>query len=75
MSIFIDDFKKLYDGVEFKIPGYLNPVRIVAWVICGTCDLCAKALFLNVQKYDGTYGCPHCQIKTKKMNNVQIYPF
>ena len=44
-------------------------------VISGTCELPAKALFLNIQNYNGKFLCPNCEIKTQLVENVQVYPF
>ena len=74
MSSFIKDLKALYRGINFRLPN-LNTVRIKGLVISGTCNLCAKALFLNIQKFNATYGCPNCSIKTRRIDKVQVYPF
>ena len=74
MKSFLNDLKKLYNGVEFKLPNF-NTIRVRGIVISGTCDLCAKALFMNIQQYNATYGCPNCKIKTRRVDNVQTYPF
>ncbi|KAF4518656.1 hypothetical protein B566_EDAN002690 [Ephemera danica] len=32
-------------------------------ILCGTCDLPAKALVLNMNQFNGKYGCPKCLTK------------
>ncbi|XP_023246607.1 regulator of chromosome condensation-like [Copidosoma floridanum] len=44
-------------------------------IISGTCDLPAKALFMNIQQYNGRNDCPNCEIETKRIDNHQMYPF
>ncbi|XP_066599926.1 uncharacterized protein [Prorops nasuta] len=43
-----DSLKLLYEGISVKINTSNIPVTIKGIVICGTCDLPAKALFLNM---------------------------
>ena len=31
-----------------------------AMLLCGTCDLPAKAIVYNMKQYNGEYGCSHC---------------
>ncbi|XP_057336342.1 uncharacterized protein LOC130674907 [Microplitis mediator] len=44
-------------------------------IICGTCDLPAKATFLNMKGHTGIFGCCHCKIQSKYFNKRRIYPF
>ena len=74
MNSFVKDLKALYRGVEFKLRNF-NLVRIKGLVVSGTYDLCAKALFLNIQKFNATYGCPNCTIKTRRVDHVQRYTY
>lgn len=60
-----------------------NPARevIVRRILMkGTCDLPAKAQFLNVTQFNGDYGCPACYCKgqniaTASGGSVHVYPF
>lgn len=56
----LNDLRVLRNGVQVEIPGQLNPVVIKAMVLNGTCDMPAKALFLNFKSYNGYYGCTAC---------------
>ncbi|CAG5078015.1 Protein of unknown function, partial [Cotesia congregata] len=64
-------FKKIFSS----IPGHQNPVKIRGMIICGTCDLPAKAGFLNMKGHRGIYGCCKCKIKSEKLGNFRIFPY
>lgn len=68
----------LKNGVEFKNLDKEEPIRVKGEVICGTCDLPAKALFLNIKQCNAAYGCQHCTIHSKpaSQNSLnRIYSF
>lgn len=49
-------------------------------LLCGTCDLPAKAMAYNMMQYNGEYGCSHCLQKGKtfkvgERGSVHIYPY
>ena len=75
MGVFRDSLKKLYDGVMFSIPNCSDLLKVRGIVMCGTCDLPAKAQFLNMEQYNGDYGCHNCKQKGERFDNVHIYPF
>ncbi|KAK3909659.1 Halomucin [Frankliniella fusca] len=67
---------------EFSREGYLlnrpdgPPVRVKGMVLCGTCDMPAKSLFLRFKQFNGFYGCPKCLHKGEQYGtNVHIYPY
>lgn len=74
MGVFRDSLKKLFKGVDFKI-NKKETVKCRGMIICGTCDLCAKSLFLNMKQYNGWYGCQKCRIRGERIGNVQVYPY
>lgn len=74
-SVFENDLKKLVKGVDFKVGNEQQTIKVKALISSGTCDLPAKALFLNLQQFNGKHGCPHCEIETKRIENTQTYPF
>lgn len=71
---FRESLKKLYKGVIF-ITNLKEKIKVRGLIICGTCDLQAKSLFLNMKLYSGYYGCLKCKIRGERIGNVQIYPF
>uniref|UniRef100_A0ABD2WF79 Uncharacterized protein n=1 Tax=Trichogramma kaykai TaxID=54128 RepID=A0ABD2WF79_9HYME len=76
LSVFEPDLQKLYTGIDFAIPNEHQTIKVRGLIACGTCDLPAKAIFLNLQQYNGKHGCPHCEIETKKIDNkYQTYPY
>ncbi|KAE8739415.1 hypothetical protein FOCC_FOCC015083 [Frankliniella occidentalis] len=68
---------------EFKRDGYLlqrpdgPPVRVRGILLCGTCDMPAKSLFLRIKQFNGFYGCPRCLHKgeTYEDTNVHVYRY
>lgn len=70
-----EDFHSLNKGVQFRIPNLVEPVLVKGIVICGTCRLSAKAIFLNMSHPTSTYGCQKCKSKSFKINNQAVYKF
>ena len=51
-----------------------------AMLLCGTCDLLAKAMVYNMTQFNGNYGCSHClqsgkQLAVSSRRKVHIYPY
>ncbi|KAJ8669398.1 hypothetical protein QAD02_000657 [Eretmocerus hayati] len=44
-------------------------------IISGSCDLPAKATFVNMTSHSSKNGCPNCKIETIKIENTVTYPF
>ena len=49
-------------------------------LLCGTCDLPAKVIVLNMKQYNGEYGCSHCFQSGKQLTldtggKVHVYPY
>ncbi|KAE8742171.1 hypothetical protein FOCC_FOCC012311 [Frankliniella occidentalis] len=70
-----EDFHSLNKGVQFRVPEVPEPVLVRGIVICGVCDLTAKALFLNMSHPSSTFGCQKCKIRSVKENNQAVYKF
>lgn len=75
MSKFVDSIQKLYRGVKLFIRDLGTVEEIKAMIICGTCDLPAKALFLNMVQYNGKYGCQKCKIESEKVDNTRVHRY
>ena len=71
------DIKK--NGVEVNIPNRDSPVVVHAMLIGGTCDLPAKCMVLNMNQFNGRYGCAKCLQQGKSVpsgkGSVWIFPF
>ncbi|XP_034937004.1 uncharacterized protein [Chelonus insularis] len=66
--------------VFFQTPETTVPITIKALLICGTCDIPAKADFLNHSHHNGFYGCTLCyssdyNISGTNFGNTHVYPF
>ena len=46
-------------GIEVTLPGNAKEV-VKAQLICAVMDLPAKAALLNINQYNGAFGCPTC---------------
>ncbi|KAJ8038200.1 hypothetical protein HOLleu_15545 [Holothuria leucospilota] len=74
----IESLQKLYEGVDVILPdGETKKVR--GFLLCGTCDLPAKALVLNMTQFNGKHGCARClqsgqSIPTGR-GTTWVYPF
>ncbi|KAJ8671106.1 hypothetical protein QAD02_002365 [Eretmocerus hayati] len=83
-NLFMNSFRKclreLYKEVTMVILDTAIKIRAViicgtSVIICGTCDLPAKAHFLNMKLYSGFFGCKVCKLRGERLNGVQNYPY
>lgn len=74
LKSFEESLSKLREGVEFTLWNKIV-VSVKAMIICGTCDLPGKAIFLNFKQHNGYFGCPRCKLQGKHINNVHVYPY
>ncbi|XP_051157446.1 uncharacterized protein LOC127279252, partial [Leptopilina boulardi] len=70
-----NEVQELKNGVVFEIDDQNLPVNVKGIIICGTCDLPAKALFLNMIQYNGKFGCHKCKQEGARIGKIQIYPY
>lgn len=61
MYKFRPKFETLLRGQIITLLGQNITVRGI--ILAGTCDLPAKAQFLNMMQYNGEFGCNHCKDK------------
>ena len=67
------------EGVTIEVtPGCEIVSR--CFLLCGTCDLPAKALVCNCVQYNGKYGCDKClqpgkTCKTSSSGHTHVFPF
>ena len=74
----ISDLKT--NGIEVYTPDIQQSFICHAMLLCGTCDLPAKALVYNMKQFNGVHGCSHClqsgeQISLDSGGSVHIYPY
>ncbi|KAJ8677140.1 hypothetical protein QAD02_012927 [Eretmocerus hayati] len=74
-SVFRKDLKELFKGIQFQTYNGADSSLVRGLIVCGICDLPAIAMLLNMKQYNSKYGCPKYEIETKKIENVQVYPF
>lgn len=68
-----EDLAQIYNGIEIIIENI--PVVLRGIVCCGTCDLPANALFLNMTQYNGKFGCKKCKQKGQKCEGKWVYQY
>lgn len=85
MMTFLQPFNEsisyLYSkGVEVLSPDIKKSFICHAMLLCGTCDLPAKAMVYNMTQFNGQYGCSHClqsgkQLAVGTRGRVHVYPY
>ena len=85
MMTFLQPFNEsvshLYSkGVEVFLPDIKKSFICHVMLLCGTCDLPAKAMVYNMIQFNGKYGCSHClqsgkQLTVGPRGKVHVYPY
>lgn len=84
MLLFIKPFTEslttLYtEGVRIDSPDIQETFICRGMLLCGTCDLPAKAILHNMMQFNGHYGCSHCKESGKQLSigagKVHIYSY
>lgn len=73
MDSITGSLEKIYSGIPLYAHDFNQEIEVRGEVICGTCDLPAKALFLNHVNWRGTYGCHTCLIKTEAVGRHRVF--
>ncbi|KAK3925230.1 Hemagglutinin, partial [Frankliniella fusca] len=66
---------KLKQGFNVTCDSVVSQVKVI--VLCGTCDVPAKAAFMNMKGHSGYCSCPKCFItgeKSERTGNVCVFP-
>lgn len=74
LNSFVESMNKLFEGVKMRLYDK-SFITLKAIIICGTCDLPAKAIFLNLKQHNGNYGCPRCTQKGVHVDGVHVYHY
>ena len=88
MLLFLKPFTEalttLYsEGIRISSPDIQETFTCRGMLLCGTCDLPAKAIVYNMLQFNGYYGCSHCKQNGKQLSTatgsnagkVHIYPY
>ncbi|XP_052129331.1 uncharacterized protein LOC127750829 [Frankliniella occidentalis] len=64
-NLFLRPFRATFEtfknqGFNFNVPAGPQ-INVKGILICGTCDLQAKGIFLRTKLYNGFYGCNRCR--------------
>ena len=68
------------NGVEVFSPDIKKSFTCRVMLLCGTCDLFAKAMVYNMMQFNGNYGCSHCLQSGEALalgvkGKVHVYPY
>lgn len=84
MSCFLRPFhhslKKFQDiGCDVYCSHCEENINVKGILLCGTCDLPAKAMVMNMTQFNGKFGCPKCKqegtvIQSGK-GHTRVFPF
>ncbi|XP_013380319.1 uncharacterized protein LOC106151541 [Lingula anatina] len=84
MSVYLEPFyeslKKLREeGISVNCEHCAKSFVVKGILLCGTCDLPAKCLMMNMAQFNGRFGCPKCKqegvvVKTGK-GHTRTFPF
>ena len=78
---FNESVSHLYSkGVEVFSPDIKKSFVCRVMLLCGTCDLPAKAMVYNMMQFNGNHGCSHCLQSGKHLavgvrGKVHVYPY
>lgn len=77
---FTEGMSRLHNGIQLYSPDIMANFTCRVMLLCGTCDLPAKAMVYNMIQFNGNYGCSHCLQSGKtfgvgQRGNVHIYPY
>lgn len=66
VNLFLDPFHTSLQefeqvGHQLNVPDQERPVLVKGKLLCGTCDLQAKAIFLRMKSYNAYFGCAKCK--------------
>lgn len=82
-NLFMKPFKQFFEtfktvGYEMNVPNG-PPIVVKGLVLCGTCDLQAKGLFLRSKLSNGYFGCNKCQSGGQRVpagrTTVHVHPY
>lgn len=63
----------LRDGISVYVKDLGREIIVKSVMICGTCDLPASAICLNMAYYNGTWGCHKCLSRIQRVGNTNVY--
>lgn len=66
------------NGIDINVGGHQTKCK--AFLICGTADLPAKSLALNINQFNGAFRCHKClqcgeTFRTENRGNIHVFPF
>jgi hypothetical protein len=77
---FCDSLNDFYSvGFNVQCSHCEGEVNVKGMLLCGTCDLPAKAGVMNMTQFNGEFGCPNCRQSGKVVaagrGHTRVYPF
>ncbi|KAK3929480.1 50S ribosomal protein L36 [Frankliniella fusca] len=71
-----NQLKSLSEGCQVKVFNSEEELKVHVYLLFGTCDVPAKAAFMNMKGHAGYFSCPKCLIKGEKSartGNVMVF--
>eukprot|EP00111_Clytia_hemisphaerica_P019526 TCONS_00057559-protein len=80
MLLFLPPQLETMNGIRENGIKINDKVTLKGMILCGTCDMPAKASVLNMCQFNAFYGCPKCTqrgetVMTESGGNVRSFPF
>lgn len=76
-NLFLNPLKKslrnLFKGVNMYVKDLNDVIKFRGIIICGTADLPAKSLFLQMNQYNGKFGCQVCTDEGETVDRRRVY--
>ena len=74
---FVESLSTMHAGVIMHSPDITDSFKCHARLLCGACDLLAKAMILNMVQFNEQYRCTHCtqsgeQFSTGERETVHV---
>ncbi|KAE8741791.1 hypothetical protein FOCC_FOCC012680 [Frankliniella occidentalis] len=70
MKPIYEELKCLENGVEVLVHGKESPDKVKCFLLCGTADAPAKAIFMRMTQFNGFHGCHCCYTKGEKSDQT-----
>uniref|UniRef100_A0ABD2XFT0 Uncharacterized protein n=1 Tax=Trichogramma kaykai TaxID=54128 RepID=A0ABD2XFT0_9HYME len=67
--------RQVYKGIDFFVKDLDSVLNIRGIIICGTADLPAKSLFLEMNQHNGRFGCTTCVQDGLTVERRRTYPY
>lgn len=68
-----ENLERIRNGILLFVADLDRHRNVKVIPLCSTCDMPAKAIFMNMKQYNSTFGCHRCKIKTISVGRKRAY--